>query len=81
MIVLPSLVYPYFEFDIEQELLTQAKALFVCSLDMATFLQLRVNNPPCPGKRMQINLNKIEQCWDTNKQSGEGGGGWLGGSN
>ena len=57
--------------------LNQVKALFVCLCYMATFLQLRVNNPPCSRKRMQINLHKIHQFWDTNKQ--EGGGGGVGG--
>ena len=55
--------------------LNQDKALFVCLCYMATFLQLRVNNPPCPRKRMQINLHKIHQFWDTNKQGGGGVGG------
>lgn len=52
--------------------LNQVKALFVCLCYMATFLQLRVNNPPCSRKRMQINLHKIHQFWDTNKQEGGG---------
>ena len=55
--------------------LNQVKALIVCLFYMATLLQLRINNPPCPRKRMQINLHKIDQFWDTNKQSGGGGGG------
>jgi len=54
--------------------LNQVKALFVCLFYMATLLQLRVNNPPYPRKRMQIKLHKIDQFWDTNKQGGEGGG-------
>ena len=45
--------------------LNQVKALFVCLFYLATLLQLRVNNPPCPRKRMQINLHKIDQFWDT----------------
>ena len=55
--------------------LNQVKALFVCLFYMATLMQLRINNPPCPRKRMQINLHKIDQFWDTNKQRGGGGGG------
>ena len=52
----------------------QVKALFVCLCYIAILLQLRVNNPPCPRKRMQINLHKIDQFWDTNKTGGEGRG-------
>ena len=59
--------------------LNQVKALFVCLFCLATLLQLRVNNNPCPRKRMQINLHKIDQFWDTNKQRGGGGGGGGGG--
>ena len=54
--------------------LNQVKVLFVCLCYMATSLQLRVNNSPCPRKRMQINLHKIDQFWDTNKQGGGGEG-------
>ena len=54
--------------------LNQVKALFVRLFYLATLLQLRVNNNPCPRKRMQINLYKIDQFWDTNKQTKGGGG-------
>ena len=57
--------------------LNQVKALFVCLFYLATLLQLRVNNNPCPRKRMQINLHKIDQFWDTNKQRGGGGRGGV----
>ena len=55
--------------------LNQVKALFVRLFYLATLLQLRVNNNPCTRKRMQIILHKIDQFWDTNKQSGGGGEG------
>ena len=59
--------------------LNQVKALFVRLFYLATLLQLRVNNNPCPRKRMQINLYKIDQFWDTNKQTKGGGGVGVGG--
>ena len=55
--------------------LNQVKALFVCLFYLATLLQLRVNNNPCPRKRMQINYTKSINFGTQTNKGGEGGGG------